>query len=119
MASKREIYWGGVHKVRPSTYAALERRGLICDSIDPSGAYKTLQNEAAFQLLQAYECGSFAPIKPSQRIRVLVRGIGVYCHVRDIASDSIRAIVDAMNAERAAGNPCIGMVRDHIQVDIC
>lgn len=61
---------------------------------------------------------AFKPIKTNQKIRVLVHGIGVYCRVKDIASREILDVVDAMNRERAAGNPCIGLMKDHIQVDV-
>jgi hypothetical protein len=59
------------------------------------------------------------PLRPSQRIRVLINGQGVYCRVRDV-----RAVLDQINAERAAGRRTIGLLtqpRDggpQVQIDV-
>lgn len=63
------------------------------------------------------------PLRESQRIRVLINGIGVHCRVRDICTTAVREVVDEINRDRAAGRRTIGLLTTvstghHVQIDV-
>ena len=62
------------------------------------------------------------PLADTQRIRVIIDGVQLYCQVRDLASDILLACLADINAHHAAGRPCLGLMSGYgghtIQIDI-